>query len=63
MWRHNILYKRGDQVATALKADLAGTSQTIFERLFSQVSQHPWTVHWTTFDRMATCRFDCPPKT
>eukprot|EP00959_Pyramimonas_sp_CCMP1952_P436668 9143642-Pyramimonas_sp.AAC.1 len=63
MWRHNVLYKRGDQVVTALEADLADTSQTIFERLCSQVSQGPWTVHWTTFDRMATCRFDCaPPK-
>eukprot|EP00959_Pyramimonas_sp_CCMP1952_P120233 2514138-Pyramimonas_sp.AAC.1 len=63
MWRRNILYIRGDQVVTALKADLADTSQTIFERLFSQVSQDPWIVHWTTCDRMATCRFDCtPPK-
>eukprot|EP00959_Pyramimonas_sp_CCMP1952_P171009 3573455-Pyramimonas_sp.AAC.1 len=63
MWRNNILYTRGGQVVTALQADLADTSQTIFERLFSQVSQDPWIVHWTTFDRMATCRFDCaPPK-
>eukprot|EP00959_Pyramimonas_sp_CCMP1952_P013810 291998-Pyramimonas_sp.AAC.1 len=63
MWRHNMLHIGDDQVVTALKADLADTSQTIFERLFSKVSQDPWIVHWTTFDRMATCRFDCaPPK-
>eukprot|EP00959_Pyramimonas_sp_CCMP1952_P416142 8718907-Pyramimonas_sp.AAC.1 len=61
MWRHDILYRRSDQVVTALTADLDDTSQTIFERLFSQVSQDPWTVHWATFDRMATCRFDCAP--
>eukprot|EP00959_Pyramimonas_sp_CCMP1952_P328178 6870895-Pyramimonas_sp.AAC.1 len=34
--RHDILDIRGDRVVTALKADLADTSQTIFERLFSQ---------------------------
>eukprot|EP00959_Pyramimonas_sp_CCMP1952_P114045 2384926-Pyramimonas_sp.AAC.1 len=52
---------RNDQVVTALKADLDDTSQTIFHRLYSHVSQDPWTVHWTTFDRKATCRFDCAP--
>eukprot|EP00959_Pyramimonas_sp_CCMP1952_P011064 231786-Pyramimonas_sp.AAC.1 len=50
-----------DKVATALKADLDTTSQTIFRRLYPQVSQDPWTVHWTTFERKATCRFDCAP--
>eukprot|EP00959_Pyramimonas_sp_CCMP1952_P078824 1647819-Pyramimonas_sp.AAC.1 len=53
MWRHDILHRRNDQVVTAPKADLADTSHTIFERLFSHVSQDPWTAHWTTFDRMA----------
>eukprot|EP00959_Pyramimonas_sp_CCMP1952_P033039 693042-Pyramimonas_sp.AAC.1 len=47
MWRHSILYRRNDQVVTALKADLAETSQTIFERLFFQASQDPWAVRWT----------------
>eukprot|EP00959_Pyramimonas_sp_CCMP1952_P465249 9487977-Pyramimonas_sp.AAC.2 len=42
MWRNNILHRRGDQVATALEAYLADTSQAIFERLSSQVSQDPW---------------------
>eukprot|EP00959_Pyramimonas_sp_CCMP1952_P032341 678885-Pyramimonas_sp.AAC.1 len=31
MWRHDISYTRDDQVVTALKADLADTSQTMFE--------------------------------
>eukprot|EP00959_Pyramimonas_sp_CCMP1952_P261296 5463007-Pyramimonas_sp.AAC.1 len=63
MWRYHILHMRNDQVVTALKEDLAASSQTIFERLFSRVSQDPWVAHWTTCDRMATCRFDCaPPK-
>eukprot|EP00959_Pyramimonas_sp_CCMP1952_P362495 7591328-Pyramimonas_sp.AAC.1 len=63
MWRRDILYSRSDQVVTALKEDLAANSQTIFERLFSRVSQDPRVTHWTMFDRKATCRFDCvPPK-
>eukprot|EP00959_Pyramimonas_sp_CCMP1952_P191877 4012086-Pyramimonas_sp.AAC.1 len=63
MWRRDILHSRNDQVVTALKEDLAANSQTIFERLFSRVLQDPWVTHWTTFDRKATCRFDCaPPK-
>eukprot|EP00959_Pyramimonas_sp_CCMP1952_P269155 5627409-Pyramimonas_sp.AAC.1 len=61
MWRHDIMYMRGDKVVTALKSDLDAASQTIFQRLYSQVSQDPWTVHWTTFERKATCRFDCAP--
>eukprot|EP00959_Pyramimonas_sp_CCMP1952_P170970 3572829-Pyramimonas_sp.AAC.1 len=61
--RRDMLHSRGDQVVTALKEDLAAISQTIFERLFSRVSQDPRATHWTTFDRRATCRFDCaPPK-
>eukprot|EP00959_Pyramimonas_sp_CCMP1952_P030080 630752-Pyramimonas_sp.AAC.1 len=52
---------RSDKVATALKADLDATSQTIFQRLYSQVSQDPWTVHWTTLERKATCRFGGAP--
>eukprot|EP00959_Pyramimonas_sp_CCMP1952_P316849 6632095-Pyramimonas_sp.AAC.1 len=59
MWRHDVLHMRNDQVVTALKADLDATSQTIFQRLYSQVSQDPWIVYWTTFERKATCRFDC----
>eukprot|EP00959_Pyramimonas_sp_CCMP1952_P237103 4955530-Pyramimonas_sp.AAC.1 len=52
---------RSDKVVTALKADLDATPQTIFQRLYSQVSQDPWTVHWATFERKTTCRFDCAP--
>eukprot|EP00959_Pyramimonas_sp_CCMP1952_P315235 6598069-Pyramimonas_sp.AAC.1 len=33
------MYMRSDKVATALKADLGATSQTIFQRLYSQT--HP----------------------
>eukprot|EP00959_Pyramimonas_sp_CCMP1952_P059540 1243722-Pyramimonas_sp.AAC.1 len=61
MWRHDILYMRNDEVVTALTADLGATSHTIFQRLYSQVSQDPWTVHWAIFERKATCRFDCAP--
>eukprot|EP00959_Pyramimonas_sp_CCMP1952_P370802 7765805-Pyramimonas_sp.AAC.1 len=59
MWRRDILHSRSDQVVAALREDLAANSQTIFERLFSRVSQGPWATHWTTFDGKATCRFDC----
>eukprot|EP00959_Pyramimonas_sp_CCMP1952_P313043 6552527-Pyramimonas_sp.AAC.1 len=61
MWRHDMFYIRSDEVVTALKADLDATSQTIFQRLYSQFSQDPWTVHWAMFERKATRRFDCPP--
>eukprot|EP00959_Pyramimonas_sp_CCMP1952_P166828 3486633-Pyramimonas_sp.AAC.1 len=52
---------RSDEVVTALKADLDATSQTIFQRLFSQFLQDLWAVHWAMFERKATCRFDCAP--
>eukprot|EP00959_Pyramimonas_sp_CCMP1952_P279677 5847683-Pyramimonas_sp.AAC.1 len=61
MWKHDVLYARSDAVMTALKADLESTSQTIFQRLYSQISEDPWTVHWASFERKATCRFDCAP--
>eukprot|EP00959_Pyramimonas_sp_CCMP1952_P398161 8342176-Pyramimonas_sp.AAC.1 len=43
MWKNDILYARSVAVVTALQADLESTSQTIFQRLYSQVSQDPWT--------------------
>eukprot|EP00959_Pyramimonas_sp_CCMP1952_P222086 4643021-Pyramimonas_sp.AAC.1 len=52
---------RSDEVVTALKAGLDATSQTIFQRLYSQFSQDPWPVHWAMFERKTTCRFDCAP--
>eukprot|EP00959_Pyramimonas_sp_CCMP1952_P413210 8658697-Pyramimonas_sp.AAC.1 len=43
MWKNDILYARNDAVVSALRADLETASQTIFQRLYSQISQDPWT--------------------